>query len=67
MNKLRLRLILDVDYSLNGASKRRMISNLKAIVDRAMGHGEITEETPAEVDTYAVKVEERKHSIGVKS
>ena len=67
MNKLRLRFILDIDYSLNGASKRRMVGNLKAMVERAMGNGDITEETPAEVDCWNTKVEERKHSIGVRS
>jgi hypothetical protein len=67
MNKLRLRFVLDVDYSLNGTSKRRMVENLKSIVERAMGNGEFTEESKAEVDCWNTKVEERKHSIGVRS
>lgn len=52
----RIRLTLDVSYTLNGASAQEMESNLSRMVDRAMGEGMITGHSDAEVVEHDITV-----------
>lgn len=54
---MKLRLILDVEYELNGEEPSYLKKNLNAIVLRAMGEGAITGSSEAEVVSYKYRVE----------
>ena len=56
LNKLCLRLIVDVIYDPSGVSTQELKGLLEAIIPRAAGDGLLTGETPATVDTYYANV-----------
>ena len=58
--KLKLRLVLDVSYDLEGTAPEELKHNLNEIVKRAAGEGLFTNETPATVDQYSYQVKERR-------
>lgn len=53
-----MRLIIEIDYDLNGVPVESMIQALKRIPMNAAGDGWFTGSTEAEVDAYSVKVED---------
>lgn len=58
--KVRMRLILDVEYAPHGTTKKCLTDMLKAIGDRAANDGLMTDDTPAEVEMWTAHVEEVK-------
>lgn len=54
----RLKLILDIEYELNGCSLDIMKNNLEQMVFSAIGVGSLTGNTDAEIETYSLHVEE---------
>ena len=55
-NVVKMRLILDVTYNLNGENAIEMASNLRKMCNRAIGDGMLTGETDAEVDESDIRV-----------
>ena len=55
-NAVKMRLILDVTYNLNGENAVEMASNLRKMCNRAIGEGMLTGETDAEVDESDIRV-----------
>lgn len=49
----RVRLILDVDFNLNGVTTEHVISNLRAMVERGIGEGMVTR-GEAELEQYSM-------------
>ena len=58
--KIKLRLILDVDYNPNGVSRDYLENLLDGIAQSAASDGLMTGETEAEVVSWNATVEERK-------
>lgn len=52
----RLRLLVEVGYTLNGQTIAEMSDRLRAIAERAMGEGELTGDSDAEVAEHTVQV-----------
>jgi hypothetical protein len=52
----RLRLVLDVEYNLNGERIEQMKGLLRKLVAHAVGEGLLTGDSSAEVDQYSVNV-----------
>jgi hypothetical protein len=52
----RLRLVLDVEYNLNGERIEQMKGFLRKLVEHAVGEGLLTGYSSAEVDEYSVNV-----------
>jgi len=50
--RIHMRLILDIDYSLNGESPKRLAEFLHALCDHAAGNGMLTHSSLAEVDGW---------------
>ena len=57
---LKLRLVLDVDYDPNGVGKDELEGMLYSIADHAANVGLMSGETPATVNMWQARVEERK-------
>lgn len=55
-NVVKMRLILDVTYNLNGENAVEMASNLRKMCNRAIGEGMLTGEADAEVDESDIRV-----------
>lgn len=55
---VKLRLTVDVHYHANGTSITKLENMLKGIADHAANRGLMTEETPAEVETWYAHVED---------
>lgn len=53
----RVRLTLDVTYSLNGENATEMVSLLRKMCERASGEGMLTGESDAEVEEYSIALE----------
>lgn len=51
---VKMRLTLDVTYSLNGENASEMASRLRRMCERAIGEGMLTGETDAEVEVYSM-------------
>jgi hypothetical protein len=58
----RLRLVVEIQYDLDGTPIREMEDNLKDMVYHALGDGTITGNTPATVAGYHYAVEETEES-----
>lgn len=56
-DQIKLRLILDVEYDLNGESQSYLEKNLLRLVQIAAGDGLLTSSSDAEVSSYRAKVE----------
>lgn len=56
---MKLRLVLDVEYDLNGVPVEELRANLEGVVTHAMGLGLITGGTAAEVKTHEYVIRER--------
>lgn len=56
---IKLRLVLDIDYIPNGVTKAYLEYMLKKMIDHTAGEGLMTLDTPAEVETWHVAVEDR--------
>ena len=56
---IKLRLVIEVDYTPNGATVGELTDLLKSIGERAANDGQLTGETPAEVETWTSKVVRR--------
>jgi len=54
--KLKLRLIVDVEYELNGEAPDNLVHDLKGIVSYAMDRGFVTGMGPATVESLHVEV-----------
>ncbi|ABD72054.1 hypothetical protein Rfer_4368 (plasmid) [Rhodoferax ferrireducens T118] len=52
----RLQLVMEVAYTLNGQTIAEMSDRLCAIAEQAMGRGELTGDTEAEVDDHTVQI-----------
>jgi hypothetical protein len=52
----RLRLVLDIEYQLNGASEAELRDMLEDSVKYAMEQGLLTQETPAEIVEWKAKI-----------
>ncbi len=63
---MKARLILEIDYEPNGTTRDELRSLLQAAVDHMMSRGMITGETPAEVNTHRVEIEDPESRILVK-
>ena len=50
----KIRLTLDVTYTLNGENATEMVGRLRRMCERAIGEGMLTGETDAEVDEYSM-------------
>jgi hypothetical protein len=55
---VKLRLIVDVEYDLNGADADEIKRILAFVPKHAAGEGHLTDDTPAEVVTWDARVEE---------
>lgn len=55
--KAKMRLIIEVDYKLNGVPEQELVSKLKYLAVNAVGNGELTGYTEAEVNEWSSKVE----------
>ncbi len=55
---LRLRLVIDIAYTLNGEAPDCLFAELHNLATRAAGEGLFTGESPAEVDEWSATVEE---------
>lgn len=51
---VKVRLTLDVTYSLNGENATEMVSRLRKMCERAIGEGMLTGETDAEVEEHSM-------------
>jgi hypothetical protein len=56
-DKLKLRLIVEVIYDLNGTSVEQLKGFMEDLSKIVFGHGGFTGDTPAEVDSHSVTVE----------
>lgn len=54
---MKLRLVLEVEYEPNGLPEAYLHANLTRMVDNAMGEGQLTEDSPAEVTSWSAHVE----------
>lgn len=54
--RVRMQLVLDVEYLLNGESPADLANNLESLVQRALGEGLLTGSTNAEVEWHDFKV-----------
>ena len=54
VDRMTVRLTLDVTYSLNGEQAADLVARLRAMCERAIGDGGLTGGTSAEVDDYAI-------------
>lgn len=54
--RVRMQLVLDVEYLLNGESPADLANNLESLVQRALGEGLLTGSTAAEVESHDFKV-----------
>lgn len=52
----RIRLILDVDFTLNGVSVMELQSNMERLVEHGIANGMLTQHSPAEVEQYKTEV-----------
>lgn len=58
-NTQRIRLVLDVDYELNGVSVEELSQNIGHMVMQGIGNGMLTGSSDAEVITYATNISPR--------
>lgn len=54
--KLKLRLVLDVEYEPNGVSERHLRGQLEFMVENAMSNGLVTGETDAEIENWDMRI-----------
>lgn len=66
MPKLHLRLTLDVWYETGGASKKWLADNLMTIAQSAHADGNITCGSDAEIERYAIGVDEPVSTVDIK-
>lgn len=57
-DKIKLRLVLDVEYDPQGETPESLSEMLADIAKRAASNGQMTGDTPAEVDEWRFKVED---------
>lgn len=59
----KVRLTLDVAYTLNGENPELMVETLRRLCTRAIGAGMLTGDTDAEIDAYTLQVEAQEDAL----
>lgn len=62
-DRLKLRLILDVEYELNDARESDLRYFLHRVADRAMNRGEVTQDTPATVYSWNARIADPEEDV----